>query len=249
MCGNLDMKAMLFAAGRGTRLQPLTSQLPKCLVKAGNKTLLEHNIMLLKKAGVDSLVINVHHLAQQVIDFVDAHDFEMDIQISVEEELLETGGGLLFAANHFRGEEAFFVSNSDIYTNLDLGALLANHLDKKSLATIAVADRETSRYLRFNSKRLLCGWENRRTKEEISWNNDSFQTHAFNGIQVLSPKIFDYMKDFDRSFSTIPVYLKAAKAGARITAYTMDDAYWIDIGTPEKLEELRLHLSKTKGDD
>lgn len=241
------MKALLFAAGKGTRLQPLSNHVPKCLVTAGDKTLLEHNIRLLKNAGVDSLVINVHHLAQQVIDFIDSHNFGLDIQISLEEELLETGGGLLFAADHFRGEEAFFVCNSDIYTDLDLSMLMADHLENKSLATLAVADRETSRYLRFNSKGLLCGWENRKTGDEISWNQDPFKKRAFNGIQVLSPKIFDYMNDLGSTFSSIPVYLKAAKAEALIKAYSMDGSYWIDIGTLEKLETLRQYLKKNDG--
>ncbi len=236
------MKAMLFAAGKGTRLQPLTNRHPKCLVTANDMTLLEHNIQLLKKNGVTDIVINVHHLGQQIVDFVKANNFSIDIHISVEEELLETGGGLLYAADYFRGEEAFLVCNSDIYTDLDIRSLTISHLENNNLATLAVADRKTSRYLRFNSKELLCGWENRKTIDEISWNNDAFKARAFNGIQVLSPKIFDYMIGQEPAFSTIPIYLKAAEAGERIVAYSMDDAYWIDVGTIEKLEELRVYL-------
>ena len=236
------MKAMLFAAGKGTRLKPLTDRHPKCLVTAGDKTLLEHNILTLKAAGVTEIIINVHHMADQVIDFVGTHDFGLSIKISSELELLETGGGLLHAAAHFVEEEAFIVCNSDIYTELDFKDLFASHLRSKSLATLAVAKRATSRYLRFNNQDALCGWENRKTSESISWSEDSFETRAFQGIQVISPRLFDFMENMGSAFSTIPVYMKAAQAGERITSFPMDDTYWIDIGTLEKLEVLRDYL-------
>jgi len=235
---------MLFAAGRGTRLAPLTDRHPKCLVRAGNKTLLEHNILKLKAAGVDTLVINVHHFAEQVLEFIHSKDFGLTIQISQEKELLGQGGGLLKAIEHFQQEEAFWVCNSDIYTDLDLNALMSAHKRNQSLATLAVARRETSRYLRFDEKQSLCGWENRKTGESISWNTSSFETWAFNGVQALSPRIFEYMNDLGTSFSTIPVYLKAAQAGEEIRAFPMDQSYWIDIGTVEKLEALREYLGK-----
>jgi len=240
------LKAMLFAAGRGTRLAPLTNRHPKCLVSAGNKTLLEHNILKLKVAGVDAVVINVHHFAEQVIDFVQSKNFGLAIHISEEKDLLGQGGGLLYASEHFKNEEAFLVCNSDIYTDLDLKALVSWHKDTKSLATLAVAERETSRYLRFDENQNLCGWENRKTNESISWGAASFKTWAFNGVQVISPGIFDYMDDLGASFSTIPAYLKAAEAGEAINAYPMDKAYWIDIGTIEKLESLREYLYSTR---
>ncbi len=237
---------MLFAAGKGTRLKPLTDQHPKCLVTADDTTLLEHNIQLLKMNGVTSIVINTHYLSSQITDFVNQHDFGVEIKLSPEAELLETGGGLLHAANQFRNEEAFLVCNSDIYTDLDLRALTISHLEHNNLATMAVADRKTARYLRFNDQNLLCGWENQKSGEEIAWNNDPFHPLAFNGIQVLSPRIFGFMEAFGTAFSTIPVYLKAAEAGELIQAYRMDDAFWIDIGTIEKLEELRIHLAQVQ---
>ena len=240
------MKAMLFAAGKGTRLKPLTDRHPKCLVTAADTTLLEHNIQHLIKNGVTHIVINTHHFGQQVIDFIKNHDFKIDIQISVEAELLETGGGLLKAADHFKTEEAFLVCNSDIYTDLDLRAMVIYHLEHANLATLAVADRQSSRYLRFNDQNRLCGWENRKTDEDISWSDDSFQARAFNGIQVLSPRIFEYMNDQALAFSTIPIYLKAAREGEQIVGYPVDDAYWIDIGTVDKLEELRQHLAQVQ---
>jgi len=238
------LKAMLFAAGQGTRLAPLTDRHPKCLVEAGGKTLLEHNILKLKVAGVDTLVINVHHFSEQVIEFIHSKDFGLTIHISEEQDLLGQGGGLLLASQYFQGEEAFLVCNSDIYTNLDLNALVSAHKETQCLATLAVADRLTSRYLRFDANRNLCGWENRKTGKVISWNINSFETWAFNGAQVISAKIFDYMDGQDTSFSTIPIYLKAAQAGEEIKAFPMDLSYWIDIGTVEKLELLREHLER-----
>ncbi|NQV16843.1 nucleotidyltransferase family protein [bacterium] len=236
------MKAMLFAAGKGTRLQPLTDQSPKCLVTAGGKTLLEHNLLALKKAGVTSVVVNIHHLGEQIIDFLDNHDFGLDIQISVEDELLETGGGLLKAADHFRGEKAFLVCNSDIFTDLDLQLIMTAHQKNNNLATLAVSDRKTSRYLRFSEDNLLCGWENRSSGEHVSWGTEAYRTLAFNGIQVMSSEIFAYMTDYDAAFSTIPVYLKAAQAGEKIAAFPMDTAFWIDIGSIEKLDKLRAYF-------
>jgi MurNAc alpha-1-phosphate uridylyltransferase len=236
------MKAMLFAAGRGTRLAPLTDIHPKCLVKAGGKSLLEHNILKLQGAGVDTLVINIHHFSEQVKAFVHHRDFGMTIHLSEEKDLLGQGGGLLYASKYFQDEAAFFVCNSDIYSDLDLKALMSAHFESEALATLAVANRDTSRYLRFDQNNNLCGWENNKTGEKISWNHNSYKKQAFNGVQVLSPGIFEYMNDLGTSFSTIPVYLKAAQAGESVRAFPVDHSYWIDIGTVEKLEALRLHL-------
>jgi len=235
---------MLFAAGKGTRLQPFTHTQPKSLAKAGQATLLEHNIRFFKQAGIDTLVINIHHYGQQIIDFLNERDFGIDIHFSKEQTLLETGGGLYHAKDHFLEEELFVVCNSDIYTTIDLQQMLAVHRQAKHLATLAVADRQTSRYLRFNEQSLLCGWEDRRSGEELSWNNDPYTTRAFNGLQVLSPGIFKYMENMGEVFSIIPVYLKAARAGEIIKGHDTGDAYWIDIGTPEKLEALKAYLKR-----
>lgn len=243
------MKAMLFAAGKGTRLQPLTNTLPKCLVKAGSKTLLEHNIFYLKNAGVDTIIVNVHHLADQVIDFIAQRDFGVEVHISLEEELLETGGGLLHAKEHFINEEAFVVSNSDVFTDFDLSAMIETHKSNKNLATLAVSDRKTSRYLRFNEQGLLCGWENQKAGEVFAWSDVDYRLQAFNSVQVISPEFFGQMSGFEQNFSTIPAYLQAAKAGKRIEAFSMKKAYWIDIGTSEKLEKLRSFLNENPGED
>lgn len=233
---------MLFAAGRGTRLAPLTDRHPKCLMRAGDKTLLEHNIVKLRDAGVKFVVINTHHFAEQVKAFVESRDFGLTIHLSNEKDLLGQGGGLQFASSFFQNEDAILVCNSDLYTDLDLKLLVAAHDASQNLATLAVANRQTSRYLRFDEKFNLCGWENRKTSEVVSWDDRPFEALAFNGFQVISPKIFSYMDGMGDSFSTIPVYLKAAQAGEKVKAYNMNDAYWVDVGTVEKLEILRVHL-------
>jgi NDP-sugar pyrophosphorylase family protein len=237
------MKAMLFAAGQGTRLQPMTNITPKCLAMAGGVTLLEHNIQYLKQAGVDSIVINVHHLADQVVGFVESNDFGVEVKISHEVELLETGGGLLKAKHHFESEAMFVVCNSDIYTDFDLTNLIESHRSSQNLATLAVAKRETTRYLRFNASSFLCGWEDRKNQNEITWSNEEYETWAFNGLQVLSPAIFHYMHDLSERFSTISAYLAAARQGEKIAAYPIDNAFWLDVGTPQKLAQLDRYLS------
>lgn len=221
----------------------MTNDTPKCLVKAGGRTLLEHNIHFLKDAGIEMIVINVHHLAEKVMAFVEAHDFGVDVRISHETELLETGGGLLKAMHHFEGEDAFVVCNSDIYTDFDLRAMIDTHRSGNNLATLAVADRETSRYLRFDDQSLLCGWEDRKSGESISWSDVHYTTQAFNGLQVMSSGIFEFMADMGKNFSTIPVYMFAAELGKRIQAFPMDNAFWMDIGTIDKLESLNQHLA------
>lgn len=235
---------MVFAAGRGTRLRPFTDKHPKCLAPVGEKTLLQLCLENLRAIGIDRVVINLHHFADQVIQYLKQNgDFDLSIEVSLEQELLETGGGLYSAREHFTNESMFLALNSDIYTDLDLWLLLQAHEENNALATLAVAQRDTSRYLQFNEEMTLSGWENQKTGEQIRWMEDDFQRYAFNGIQVLSPRVFDFMENRGAHFSTIAVYLDAARSGERIKGFRMDDAYWIDIGEQEKLEKLQKHLS------
>src|SRR6056297_57245 len=151
------MKAMIFAAGIGSRLQPLTWEKPKALVEVGGKTMLEHTILHLKHYGIRSIVINVHHLAGQIRQFVEQNEgFGLDIALSDEtEQLLDTGGGLKKASWFFKDEEPFIVHNVDVLSNLDLNQLYQYHLRQHALATLAVRQRESSRYLLFDSGNRL----------------------------------------------------------------------------------------------
>ena len=237
------MRAMVFAAGLGTRLRPLTAQVPKCLVTAGGKPLLQHVLERLKDAGVDSVVINLHHLGDQVRAFMAEHDqFDLEVHYSEEAELLETGGGLLQASPWFEGEDDFLVINSDIWTDLDLTHLLYHHRNTNALATLAVATRQTSRYLHFDEELNLTGWESQRTGENIHWGAAAYRRLAFNGIHVMRGAMIPYLRRWSGAFGIIPVYLELAQAGELISGFHMANATWFDVGTQEKLETLREFL-------
>ena len=165
------MKAMIFAAGMGTRLKPLTDTMPKALVPINGKPMLEHIILKLKNSGFTQIVINIHHLGQQIIDFLaENNNFGIDIIISDERDyLMDTGGGIKKAKSFFTGKEPFLIHNVDIISNVDLKKLYEKHLETNPLATLLVSKRETSRYLLFNKENKLCGWRNLETGEVKSF--------------------------------------------------------------------------------
>lgn len=225
------MKAMIFAAGLGTRLRPLTDDKPKALVEVGGMPLLEIAIRRLKWFGVEEIIVNAHHYAGQIEDFLHSRNhFNLDITISDERELLlNTGGGLKKAAWFFDNGESFLVLNTDVLTNLDLRAMFQAHRHSKAIATLAVRDRDTSRYLLFDEALHLAGWRNKKTgAERWSRSEREVQEYAFSGIQVLDPALFEYFPEED-VFSIIDVYLDAAKKEP-IIAYPHDDTFWLDVG-------------------
>ena len=186
------MRAMILAAGLGTRLQPLTDNIPKALVKLRNKTLLEIAINHLVRNGFDKIIINVHHFGDQVINFIEENIFDADISISDErDKLLNTGGGLKKASQFFKDEKPFLLYNVDIVTNLNLKTLYEANLKSNSIATLTVRKRESSRYLLFNSENILCGWKNTKTGELISsCSINLLNEFAFSGIHIINPKIY-----------------------------------------------------------
>ena len=212
------MKAMIFAAGLGTRLKPLTDSTPKALLPINGKPMLEHVILKLKDAGFHQIAINVHHLGDQIINFLAANNnFGIQIHISDERDyLLDTGGGIKHAAAFLQGNEPFLIHNVDILSDIDLRALYNHHVETNPLATLLVSKRNTSRYLLFNKENKLCGWR-------------------FSGIHVLSPKIFDWMEEWTGKFSIINFYLSIC-AKANIHAYADEDLHLIDVGKPETLQ-------------
>ena len=233
------MKAMIFAAGLGTRLRPLTNDKPKALVLVNGMPLLEIVIKRLKYYGFQSIIINVHHFADKVETFLTANaNFGCDIHISDERDLLlETGGGLKKAQSFFDDNNPFLVCNTDILSSIDLGKMYEMHLNSNALATVAVRKRITSRYLIFDNNRALVGWTNVKTSEE-KWSRSktAFTEHwAFSGIHVISPKIFDFMPK-EEAFSIIPVYLEAAKT-TLIQAYPHDEDLWLDVGKLDALKK------------
>ncbi|MDL2255287.1 nucleotidyltransferase family protein [Parabacteroides sp. OttesenSCG-928-G06] len=245
------MKAMIFAAGMGTRLKPMTDNTPKALVKVGGKPMLEHVIIKLKDAGFDELVINIHHEGQQILDFLEANNnFGVHIDISDERDyLLDTGGGIKQAARFLQGEEPFLVHNVDIFSNVDLQKLYRDHKEANTLATLLVSNRNTSRYLLFNKENKLCGWRNHETGEVKSYYPDfdpaMYTEYAFGGIHVLSQDIFEWMDEWTGKFPIINFYLSIC-ARANIQAYPLEDLKLLDVGKPETLLEAEEWLQINK---
>lgn len=235
------MKAMIFAAGLGTRLKPLTNHMPKALVPVAGQPMLEHVIEKLKAAGFDEVVINVHHFAKQIIGFLKEKDnFGITIHISDESDcLLDTGGGIKKAASFFADGKPFLVHNVDILSNVDLKALYEYHMTSRNDATLLVSPRKTSRYLMFDLKNRLCGWVNKETMqtkpEGFIYQSDEQQEYAFSGIHVISPTLFNYMgKEWNDKFSIMDFYLQICKE-AQLGGYIKRDLQLTDIGKPETL--------------
>lgn len=243
------MKAMIFAAGLGTRLKPLTDTVPKALLPIAGKPMLEHIILKLKAAGFDRLVINIHHLGQQLIDFLEQNNnFGIRIDISDERDyLLDTGGGIKKAQRFLDGDEPFLVHNVDIISDIDLRTLYEEHCRLNPISTLLVSHRETSRYLLFNKENRLCGWRNKTTGEIKSYYPDfspeMYTEYAFSGIHVLSPKIFDWLDEWTGKFSIINFYLSIA-AKTDIHAYPIENLKLIDVGKPETLIKADEFLQK-----
>jgi MurNAc alpha-1-phosphate uridylyltransferase len=231
------MKAMILAAGLGTRLKPFTDKHPKALAIVNGKTILQRNIEYLASFGIREVIINVHHFADQIIDLIKANNgFGSVITFSDEtREVLETGGGIKKAAWFFEKDEApFIVMNVDILTDMNLEQMMFQHKKSNSLATLAVSSRITSRYFLFDEKDHLCGWKNESTGEQkISRESKNYIQKAFSGIQVLSPKIFDLIK-MEGKFSMVDVYLDLAKT-QDIMAFDHSESKFIDVGKPESI--------------
>lgn len=259
------MKAMILAAGLGTRLRPLTDDRPKALVELAGRTLLEITITRLRAAGVTEIIVNTHHFADGMQAYLRSHDnFGMRVEISQEDLLLDTGGGLKKTADFFleTPDEHFILHNVDVLTDIDLGAMLRFHTEHDALATLAVQKRMTSRHLLFDESGQLCG---RRAgldgtpemvlpfapqdlaPQEPPTNGHAPrdlapQARAFSGVHVLSPHIFAKMQE-SGVFSIITSYLRLAAAGERILAFPADAYYWRDLGRPEHLQAAEQDLA------
>ena len=231
------MKAMLFAAGLGTRLKPFTDNHPKALAEVNGRTLLEHNIRYLQRYGISKVIVNVHHFADQVEQVLkDNNGFGSQVSISDERDMvLETGGGLKHATAFFDWGSPFVAMNVDILTNLHLGKMIEAHLANDVIGTLAVMKRDSSRQLLFDEHMLLCGWANNKTGEQrIARETLWLQPFGFSGIQVLSPAILNM--PFTGKFSMIDVYLHYAQTHL-IKGYDHTGDIFIDVGKPESLEQ------------
>jgi len=233
------MKAMILAAGLGTRLKPFTDKHPKALAVVNNKTILQRNIRYLASFEINTIIINIHHFADQIISFIKKNKgFGSNISFSDErDEVLETGGGIKKAAWFFEKQnEPFVVMNVDVLTDMNLNAMISLHQTNKPLATLAVSSRKTSRYFLFNEQNILCGWKNVKTGEEkISRQSSKYIEKAFSGIHIISPEIFPLIK-MEGKFSMVDVYLELAKAHS-IQAFDHTGSRFIDVGKPESILE------------
>jgi len=231
------MNAMIFAAGLGTRLKPLTDSIPKALVEVNGITMLEHSINLLTKHGAKKIVVNVHHHADQIINFINSRNyFGIEMVISDErDELLDTGGGLWKARTELENAGPFLVLNADILSNIDLSRMMDQHLKTNAMATLAVRERkESSRQLLFSENGNLGGWKNLKSGAEIIFqNNGKLVPLAFSGIHIISPDWFE-LNNKSGKFSIIDSYLELGKSNS-IKSYRHDEDYWFDIGSLSKL--------------
>jgi mannose-1-phosphate guanylyltransferase len=258
------MKAMILAAGLGTRLRPLTDTRPKALVELNGRTLLEITITRLKSFGVTEAIINVHHFADMVIDYLESkNNFNMHLEISREDDqLLDTGGGLKKAAWFFQENvaqgrvpaalrpspnsepEPFFLHNVDIISNIDLNAMLQFHKDHDALATLAVQPRPSSRELLFNDQLQLSGRQGRTANPGCAAQtaptmepSHSLHPLAFSGIHVISPRLLPQLTESTPAFSIIDSYLRLASQSQKILAFRHDTSYWRDLGKPADLAQ------------
>ena len=242
------MKAMVLAAGLGTRLRPLTDDRPKALVEVAGRTLLEITLSRLRAFGIREVILNAHHFGDMMVEYLKANDnFAMRIEISREEVLLDTGGGLKKAAWFFledSSEEPFILHNVDVISTVDLHRMVRFHAENQALATLAVQERETSRYLLFDENLQFCGRRKGSDgKPELVRTAPRPLAAGFCGIHVISPALLPMLSE-EGVFSIIPAYLRLAAKGERILAFRADEYYWRDLGKPESLQQTARDLGQ-----
>lgn len=233
------MKALILAAGLGTRLKPLTDNKPKALIEVNGITLLEYAIKRISESGYNSIIVNVHHFAGQVIDFLNRKKFP-GVEITLSDEsnlLLDTGGGLKNVRWFFNDEKPFLIHNVDIISDINLTELYNHHIENNSVATLAVQKRKSSRYFLFDNNKYLCGWKNINTGEirNSRLPEGEISEMAFSGIQIVEPEIFQLMPD-KNVFSLVDLYLKIANK-SRIAYFDHSNSLFLDLGRKEKLTE------------
>lgn len=242
------MKAMVLAAGLGTRLRPRTNDRPKALVEVNGRTLLEITLARLRAFGIREVIINVHHFAEKMIEFLEAnHNFGMRIEISREEELLDTGGGLKKASWFFleparERDNPVLVHNVDVLSAIDFERMVELHVRRSALATLAAQDRTTSRPLLFDEHGLLRGRASRGGAQTGTTSSQpGFASLAFCGIHVISPRIFEAIEE-DGAFSIIDTYVRLAARGEAVVGFRADSYYWRDLGKPESITQAEFDI-------
>jgi NDP-sugar pyrophosphorylase family protein len=236
---------MILAAGLGPRLKPITNELPKALVEVNGKTLLEIVIRKLIENDFRRIVINVHHFADKVKEFINKNTFAAEIFISDESDLLlDTGGGIKHAQKFF-DDSPILVHNVDIISNLDLKEFYQYHLIDDAIASLVVSNRESNRYLLFNDQNILCGWQDIKKNEKIIVREESkLNQLAFSGIHILNPHLLNSFPG-EQVFSVIKAYLKIAGTEV-IHGYINNDLKWIDVGKLDSLQKAESLIKSSK---
>ena len=236
------MQGMILAAGFGTRLAPYTDNCPKALVPLNGRPLLGYTIDKYIAAGITNIVINAHYLSEQIIDFVENNNFDADIKIVVEKDILGTGGGI-FNMLEYISDDDFFVYNADVISSIDLPSLMEYHKQNNPLVTMVMQDRETFNQVIIDKNKNFCGLKYIKANKEIIGKQpvEPYNLLAFSGIHVINKKILKY-KNTDKEFSIIGTYLDAVKNNENILSY-QPDVYWKDVGTIEKLREAEIFIS------
>jgi len=240
------MKAMILAAGYGTRLKPITNNIPKALVGVNNITLLENAINTVAKFGFDDVLINIHYLAEKIKNFIDNNNFSVKVTISDESKrLLDIGGGLK-NVSWFFDNEPFLLFNVDIVSDINLSKMMEFHKSSEALVTLATRKRKSSRYLLFDEDNKLVGWRNDKNGEEklVRKSDTFFKQTAFSGIHIIEPKIFELMPKKNK-FSIIELYLNLAN-DYWLQSYDHSDSQWVDAGEKQGLIQAREILNKNK---
>jgi NDP-sugar pyrophosphorylase family protein len=243
------MKAMVLAAGLGTRLRPLTDTRPKALMEVAGRTLLEITLTRLGEFGIDEVIVNVHHFAEQITEYLQSkNNFGMRIELSREDDLLlDTGGGLKNAAWFFlngnQADRPFILHNVDVVSTVDLARMIGSHKEHNALATLALQSRTSSRYLLFDGNFELCGRRRAQQGDELVRAALPEHALAFTGIHVISPRLLGMIRE-EGAFSIIDVYLRLASEGEKIAAYRADDYYWRDLGRLQDLKQAEEDLKQ-----
>jgi NDP-sugar pyrophosphorylase family protein len=235
------MRAMILAAGLGTRLRPLTDQRPKALVEIDGRTMLEITLSRLRTFGVSDVVINAFHFPELIERYLkEKNNFGINIEVILEGNLLDTGGGLKNAAHFFQqspdDDEPFIVHNVDVLSTIDLHRMTEVHKKNHALATLAVQDRKTSRYLLFDDEVRLCGRRSGNNAAELVANKQPSCELAFSGIHIISPRLLCMLTE-EGAFSIVDSYLRLASEGEKIMAFRADEYYWRDLGKPESVAQ------------
>ena len=230
------VSAMVFAAGLGTRLYPLTADRPKALIEYQGRPLIDYVLNKIIGSGIQHIVVNIHHFPDLMVEYLNSHPYDADIEISDERDYLrDTGGGLKYAAQHFQNSDHILLHNVDILSDLNLKQLIDQHIKEDNLATLAVRARNTSRYLLFDDEMTLCGWRNNQSGEEIhAQERNSYHPFAFSGIHIVKRELIELIPS-DEKKSITPIYVDLAKEHC-LKGFPHNEGSWRDMG---KIEDFR----------